>query len=50
MALQLNQAAPDFTLYDTAKKQISLHDYMAEAVVILFFSVCIFQYMHQGAM
>src|SRR4026208_1619671 len=37
MPLQLNQPAPDFTLFDTGKKKISLHDFHGKNVVLLFF-------------
>jgi peroxiredoxin len=37
MPLQLNQPAPDFTLFDTNKKRISLQDYRGKNVVLLFF-------------
>src|SRR5437773_919294 len=37
MALELNQPAPDFTLFDTGKKKISLHDFQGKNVVLLFF-------------
>ncbi len=45
MALKIGDAAPDFTLYDTDKNQVSLNDYKGQNVVILFFplaftSVC----------
>jgi peroxiredoxin len=37
MHLQINQPAPDFKLYNPAKKEISLSDYKGKNVVILFF-------------
>src|SRR5436190_23750402 len=37
MPLQLNQPAPDFTLFDSGKKKISLQDYRGKNVVLLFF-------------
>lgn len=37
MALQIGQAAPDFKLFNTNKKEISLSDYKGKNVVILFF-------------
>jgi peroxiredoxin len=45
MIPQTGQQAPDFTLYDSDKKQVSLHDYKGKKVVLLFFpfafsSVC----------
>jgi peroxiredoxin len=45
MALQAGQQAPDFTLFDTAKKEISLSNYQGQNVLLLFFpfaftSVC----------
>ncbi len=45
MALNLGEAAPNFTLYDTEKNQVSLDDFKGQNVVILFFplaftSVC----------
>ncbi len=45
MALQIGQKAPDFTLYNTDKKEISLSRYKGQNVMLLFFplaftSVC----------
>jgi glutaredoxin-dependent peroxiredoxin len=45
MALQIGELAPNFTLFNTDKKEISLSDYKGKNVVILFFplaftSVC----------
>jgi len=45
MALLKGTKAPDFTLYDSEKKQVSLHDFQGKNVVLLFFplaftSVC----------
>ncbi len=45
MALQINQTAPAFSLYNTEKKVINLSDYKGKNVVLLFFplaftSVC----------
>ncbi len=45
MALQTGQQAPQFTLFDTDKKEISLSDYKGRNVLLLFFplaftSVC----------
>ncbi|MBB6005151.1 redoxin domain-containing protein [Arcicella rosea] len=45
MALQIGELAPNFTLFNTEKKEISLSDYKGKNVVILFFplaftSVC----------
>ena len=37
MQIQIGQPAPDFTLYDSEKKQHSLHDYKGSNVLILFF-------------
>jgi peroxiredoxin len=37
MSLQIGQAAPDFKLFNTNKKEISLSDYKGKNVVILFF-------------
>jgi len=37
MSLQLNHPAPDFTLFDTHKKKISLRDFQGKNVVLLFF-------------
>ena len=37
MPLQLNQPAPDFVLFDTSKKKISLRDFQGKNVVLLFF-------------
>ncbi|MDI3322252.1 redoxin domain-containing protein [Pinibacter soli] len=45
MALPKGTKAPDFTLYDSEKKKVSLHDFKSKNVVLLFFplafsSVC----------
>jgi len=45
MTIQAGQNAPDFTLFDTTKKEVHLHDYKGKKVVLLFFplaftSVC----------
>ncbi len=45
MALQVGQAAPDFSLYDTGKQVVTLSSFKGSPVVILFFplaftSVC----------
>jgi peroxiredoxin len=45
MALKQGDTAPDFTLYNTEKKEVSLSDYKGKNLVILFFplaftSVC----------
>lgn len=37
MAIQVGQAAPNFKLFNTEKKEISLSDYKGKNVVILFF-------------
>lgn len=37
MSLQINQPAPDFKLFNTEKKEISLSDYKGKNVVVLFF-------------
>jgi peroxiredoxin len=37
MPLKIGQAAPNFTLFNTEKKEISLTDYKGKNVVILFF-------------
>jgi len=37
MNIAAGQAAPDFTLYDTGKNKISLHDLKGQNVVLLFF-------------
>lgn len=37
MSLQINQSAPDFKLYNTEKKEISLSAYKGKNVVVLFF-------------
>src|ERR1043165_6442491 len=39
MPLLLNQPAPDFALFDTGKKKISLRDFQGKNVVLLFFPV-----------
>jgi peroxiredoxin len=45
MALQVGQDAPDFTLFDTEKQEITLSSYKGQPVIVLFFplaftSVC----------
>ena len=45
MPLQIGQTAPDFTLYDSDKKQVSLNEHRGNNVLLLFFpfafsSVC----------
>lgn len=45
MAIQVGQPAPDFTLFNTEKKEVSLSDYKGQNVLLLFFplaftSVC----------
>jgi glutaredoxin-dependent peroxiredoxin len=37
MIPQTGQQAPDFTLFDSDRKQVSLHDYKGKKVVLLFF-------------
>ena len=37
MALKVGDQAPDFTLYDSDKQQVSLSDYRGSNVVLLFF-------------
>lgn len=37
MALQIGQTAPDFTLRDSDKQEVSLHDFKGKNVVLLFF-------------
>ena len=37
MAVEVGQAAPDFTLYDTDRKQRSLSDFKGKKVVLAFF-------------
>ena len=37
MSIQVGQTAPNFTLFNTEKKEISLTDYKGKNVVILFF-------------
>ena len=37
MALQIGQPAPDFTLYDSDKNEISLSNYRGKTVLLLFF-------------
>lgn len=37
MAIQVGQSAPDFKLFNTEKKEISLSDFQGKNVVILFF-------------
>ena len=37
MAITVGQSAPDFKLFNTEKKEISLSDYKGKNLVILFF-------------
>jgi glutaredoxin-dependent peroxiredoxin len=37
MSIEINQVAPDFTLFNTEKKEIKLSDYRGKNVVLLFF-------------
>jgi peroxiredoxin len=37
MSLQIGQAAPDFTLFDTEKNQVTLSSFKGKPVLILFF-------------
>ena len=37
MALQIGQPAPDFTLYDSDKNEITLSNYRGKTVLLLFF-------------
>jgi peroxiredoxin len=37
MSLRIGDAAPDFTLRDSDKQEVALHDYKGKNVVILFF-------------
>ena len=37
MAIQIGQAAPEFKLFNTEKKEISLSDFKGKNLVILFF-------------
>ena len=37
MAIQVGQPAPDFTLYDSEKKQRSLSEFRGQKVLLLFF-------------
>ena len=37
MPVQTGQPAPDFTLYDSNKNKVSLHDYRGRNVLLLFF-------------
>lgn len=37
MSIQVGQAAPDFKLFNTEKKEISLSDYKGKNLVVLFF-------------
>src|ERR1700760_214568 len=35
--IEVGQAAPDFTLYNSEKEQVSLHDFKGKNVLLLFF-------------
>ncbi len=37
MAVTIGQSAPNFTLHDTERKPVSLHDYKGKNVLLLFF-------------
>jgi glutaredoxin-dependent peroxiredoxin len=37
MALQIGQPAPDFTLYDSSKEEVTLSNYRGKPVILLFF-------------
>lgn len=37
MSIQVGQQAPDFTLYDSDKQKVNLHDYKGRNVLLLFF-------------
>jgi len=37
MKIETGQPAPDFTLYDSEKKQVSLHDLKGQSILLLFF-------------
>lgn len=37
MAISVGQNAPDFTLFDTEKQKVSLHDFKGKNVVLLFY-------------
>ena len=37
MALQIGQPAPDFSLYNTDKNKVSLHDFKGKNVLLMFF-------------
>ena len=37
MKIEIGQAAPDFTLYDSAKNKVTLSDYRGHNVLLLFF-------------
>ena len=37
MALKVGDKAPNFTLFDSDKQQVSLEDFQGEHVVLLFF-------------
>lgn len=37
MSISIGQAAPNFTLFDTDKKPVSLADFKGQNVVVLFF-------------
>jgi peroxiredoxin len=39
MKIQIGDAAPDFTLYDSDKKQITLSDFRGQNVLLLFYPV-----------
>jgi Peroxiredoxin len=37
MSIKIGQPAPDFTLFNTEKNKVSLHDFRGKNVVLLFF-------------
>ena len=48
MNIQVGQAAPDFKLFNTDKKEISLSDYKGKNLVILFLFLLQQIYLHNA--
>jgi Peroxiredoxin len=50
MKIEVGQPAPDFTLYTSDKKQVTLSAQRGQAVLLLFFPLAFYQYLYQGIM